>query len=197
MSIFARLYDMTVRGSAKPQAERYLYALSTCESVFFPIPPDVMLAPMCMTQPDKALRFALWTTLFSVGGGLIGYMVGFFLFDWIRPWLETTGYWADYRQAVAWFERWGGWTVFVSAFTPIPYKLFTLSAGALSQNLPLFIFASLLGRGTRFMLVALILRWLGPKSLPHIKRWVNEIGWVTIAVLLIAIALSFFAGERI
>ncbi len=195
MGIFAGLYDMTVRGSAGPRAERYLYALSVCESTFFPIPPDVMLAPMCAVQPHRALRFALWTTVFSVGGGVIGYLAGFFLFDWIRPWLAATGHWADYQQAVAWFERWGGWSVFVSAFSPIPYKLFTLSAGALSQNLSVFVFASLLGRGTRFMLVALLLRRIGPQALPHVKRWANEIGWATVAILALALAVSFFSGE--
>ena len=195
MSIFRKLYDITIRGSESPKAERYLYTLSFCESVFFPIPPDVMLAPMCAVQPNRALRFALWTTLFSVVGGLLGYMVGFFLFDQIRPWLSETDYWADYQRAVVWFERWGGWTVFTAAFSPIPYKLFTLSAGVLSQNLIVFVIASLVGRGARFVLVALILRWVGPKSLPYIKSYITEIGWGIVSILLIAIVASFFLGE--
>ena len=157
---------------------------------FFPVPPDVMLAPMCAVAPKRALRLAFYTTLFSVLGGFLGYAIGFFLFDLIQTWLSHTRYWGDYNIARSLFDKWGGWAVFVSAFSPIPYKVFTFSAGVLEQNLLVFGVASLLGRGGRFILVALLSSWLGPKFLPHIERWIHVIGYVVaVAVLVIVIWL--------
>ena len=193
--MFHKIYTSMLRAAASPKAEPWLYTLSFCESSFFPIPPDVMLAPMCAVTPHRALRFAALTTLFSVLGGFFGYIIGFFLFDWIQPWLATTAYWDDFLTAEKWFDKWGVWVVLVAAFSPVPYKMFTISAGVMAQNLLAFGLTSLVGRGARFMLVALLLRWLGPKILPHIGRWVNAIGWATVAALAVAIVIAALTGE--
>ena len=131
-------------------APRYLAGLSFAESSFFPIPPDVMLAPMCLAQPAKAMHFALLTTVASVLGGLAGWMIGYFAFDAIEPWLRTSSYWGAYQTAQAWFGRWGFWAVLLAGFSPIPYKVFTIAAGVAAMSLLPFVLASILGRGGRF-----------------------------------------------
>ena len=188
--MFNRIYQYILDRISHPHAEKYLYGLSFCESSFFPVPPDIMLAPMCAVSPQHAIRYGLWTTFFSVLGGLLGYAIGFFFFALFNEWLMQSNYWEDYLKAVSLFQDWGGFAVFVSAFSPIPYKVFTVSAGVLEQNLFIFATASVLGRGLRFMLVALLLRWMGPKVLPYIERWVPTIGWLTVILLAIAIIWS-------
>ena len=125
--------------------------LSFAESSFFPIPPDVMLAPMSMAKPAKAWRFALLTTLASVAGGLLGYLIGFYAFELIQPLVGDGGHYHDaFERGKAWFDKWGVWAVFLAGFSPIPYKIFTITAGVLSMALLPFVLASTIGRGARF-----------------------------------------------
>jgi len=124
--------------------------MSFAESFFFPVPPDVMLAPMCLVNPRRAWNFALLTTITSVVGGIVGYAIGHFALDLILPWLQESHYWPAYQTSVEWFNRWGFWAVFVASFSPIPYKIFTIAAGALSLALLPFLLASIVGRGMRF-----------------------------------------------
>jgi membrane protein YqaA with SNARE-associated domain len=123
----------------------YLGGMSFVESSFFPVPPDVMLAPMCLAQPHRAWRLALLTTLASVAGGFLGYSIGYFAIDTLLPWLQESRYWPAYQKAVDWFGDWGFWAVFIAGFSPIPYKVFTIAAGALSMALLPFTLASLSG----------------------------------------------------
>ncbi len=176
--------------SSRAAADKYLFALSFAESSFFPVPPDVLLAPMCAVRPQRAMYLAAMTTLFSVGGGVAGYALGYFAFDLITPWLEGGAFWERYETAAAWFDEWGAAVVFIAGFSPIPYKVFTLGAGALGQNLAVFVVASLAGRGARFFLVALLLKWAGPRVLPVIERRIEVYGWLALAALvLLALAL--------
>lgn len=183
MKIFSRLYDKTLSLAGHKKAEKYLYTLSFLESSFFPIPPDVMLMPMSLARPNKALKFALFTTVASVIGGLFGYFIGFMLFDIITPWLHKFHYWDAYQKAIAWFDIWGIWLVLVAGFSPIPYKIFTIAAGALSLSLLPFVIMSALGRGMRFFLVAYLTATYGIKIEPLIKQYVELIGWITVALL--------------
>ena len=106
-------------------AERYLAGMSFAESVFFPVPPDVMLAPMSLAQPDKAWRFASFTTIASVIGGILGYLLGFWLFEpVVEPLIAQMGWQAKFDTALSWFENYGVWVVFLAGFSPIPYKVF-------------------------------------------------------------------------
>ncbi len=188
MRPFAYLYEHVMRWVTHPFANRYLAALSFAESSFFPIPPDVMLAPMALARPDKAMHLALLTTVASVLGGVFGYLIGYFAIDLLIPWLRETHYWPTYLLAQGWFERWGIWVIFVAGFTPIPYKLFTISAGALGLSFAPFIIGSLIGRGLRFFLVAGLLGWLGPRMEPKIRQYIEWLGWVTVILSLLAIS---------
>ena len=135
MKIFSALYDRALRWAAHPHAERYLVGLSFAESSFFPIPPDVMLAPMTLAQPKRGWRFAILTTAASVIGGLAGYAIGWLALDAIEPLLRSLGYWDSYTRSTEWFVTWGFLAVLVAGFSPIPYKVFTISAGALHMLL--------------------------------------------------------------
>ena len=174
--------------SRRPAAPRYLAALSFAESSFFPVPPDVMLVPMTLARPERGLWLAFVTTLASVAGGLAGYLIGYLALELVEPLLRSGGYWGELLTARDWFERWGLWIVFVAGFSPIPYKVFTLSAGALAMPLLPFLAASAVGRGLRFFLLAGLVSRLGPRVEPLIRRYIEWIGWGLVA-LLAAIAM--------
>jgi len=190
--MFQKLYDKALQWSKHRHAAKYLCALSFAESSFFPIPPDVMLAPMALSQPDKAMRFALLTTVASVLGGMLGYLIGFFMFDSISPWLQTTHYWEGYLTARSWFEQWGFWAVFVAGFSPIPYKVFTIAAGALSMVFLPFVLASIIGRGGRFFLVAMLLAAGGEKLEAKLREYMDRLGWATVALVVIGAGIYKF-----
>ncbi len=183
--MFQKLYDKALVWAKHRHAEKYLCALSFAESSFFPIPPDVMLAPMALAQPKKAFRLALLTTLFSVLGGMLGYAIGFFMFDTFSPWLQETHYWDKYLIAESWFKEWGFWAVFIAGFSPIPYKVFTIAAGALQMFFIPFILASLVGRGARFFLVAMLIAAGGEKLESKLRQYMDIIGWVVVGLVVI------------
>ncbi len=187
MRLFRPLYERAMAWARHPMATRYLAALSFAESSFFPIPPDVMLIPMAAARPRRGLYYALVTTLASVVGGVFGYLIGMFALDALAPWLQTTHYWDSYLEVRDWFEQWGVWLVLVAGFSPIPYKLFTLSAGALSLAFLPFVAASAIGRGARFFLVAALISWLGPRVEPLVRRYIEWLGWATVGLLGVAI----------
>ncbi len=190
MRLFSPLYARAMRWARHRHAPAYLGTLSFAESSFFPVPPDVMLAPMCLARPERAWSFALLTTLTSVAGGLAGYAIGHFAFEAIAPWLQTTHYWPAYQTAVGWFGAYGFWAVFIAGFSPIPYKVFTLAAGALSMALAPFVLASLIGRGARFYLVAGLMKWGGAGMEAALHRYVDRLGWATLALVLAGLLLT-------
>jgi membrane protein YqaA with SNARE-associated domain len=187
MKIFSLLYRHTMQWSRHPKAPWFLGAMSFAESSFFPIPPDVMLAPMCLANPKRAWWYAALTTATSVLGGLFGYLIGFYAFSWIEPFLRDSHYWDSYQTAVAWFGTWGFWAVFVAGFSPIPYKVFTIAAGAMSMALLPFVLASTIGRGLRFFLVAGLMAWGGEKMEAALHKYVDRLGWITVGLVGIAI----------
>ena len=195
MKLFSPLYARAMRWSRHRHAPWYLGAVSFTESSFFPIPPDVMLAPMSLANPARAWRFAWITTLASVAGGLFGYAIGYFAFDAIEPWLRTSQYWDSYQAAVTWFERWGFWAVFIAGFSPIPYKVFTIAAGALSMALLPFTLASLIGRGGRFFLVAGLMKWGGARMEALLYRYVDRLGWATVGLVAIGAIIYQWVGK--
>lgn len=194
MKLFAPLYERVLSWSRHPQAERYLALMSFAESSFFPIPPDVMLAPMCLAERRRAWRFAAVTTVASLFGGILGYAIGFFLFDSIEPWLRESHYWAAYVKGREWFDQWGVWAVFIAGFSPIPYKIFTLSAGVAVLNLPGFIVASLVGRGARFFLVAALIVAGGDRMATALPHYVERIGWTVVGLAVVAWGYSQIAS---
>ena len=189
MKIFSALYARTLQWSRHRHAPWYLGAMSFAESSFFPVPPDVMLAPMCLANPPRAWWLALLTTLTSVLGGLFGYAIGMFAFDLILPWLQHSSYWPAYQTAQAWFRDWGFWAVFVAGFSPIPYKVFTIAAGTLSMALLPFTLASLIGRGARFFLVAALMAWGGARMEALLHRYVDRLGWGLVVLVAVGVVL--------
>ena len=194
MKIFGPLYDRVIEWSRHRFAERYLAVLSFAESSFFPIPVDVMLAPMCLAQLDKAWRFAFIATVFSVLGGLAGYAIGWGAFESIEPWLAESKYWGAYETSRDWLARYGFWVIFVAGFSPIPYKVFTIAAGVAALNLPAFFIGSMIGRGARFFLVAGLLVWGGERLESRLRQYVERIGWAVVALVAIVIAWFMVRG---
>ena len=187
--MFKKLYDKVIQLSKHRHATKYLAALSFSESSFFPVPPDVMLAPMVLAQQEKAWRLALITTIASVLGGMLGYAIGYFLFDMVQPWLEGTHYWSKYQLAEQWFKDWGFWAIFIAGFSPIPYKVFTIAAGTLSMLFLPFVFASFFGRGARFFLVAGLLAWGSERFESKLRQYMDIIGWFVVVLLVVALGV--------
>ncbi len=189
MRLFSTLYERAMRWARHQHAQRYLVGLSFAESSFFPIPPDVMLMPMSLANPKRALWFAGITTLASVLGGVFGYLIGVFAFDMVEPLLHSAGYYPKYLQAKAWFDEWGFWAVFLAGFSPIPYKVFTITAGAISMAIAPFVIASLIGRGGRFFLVAMLMAWGGERMEKILHKYVDRLGWLIVALVIITILI--------
>jgi membrane protein YqaA with SNARE-associated domain len=185
MRLFSIFYEKMLFWSRHPHAPYYLGAVSFIESSLFPIPPDVMLAPMSLARPDRAIWYATITTLTSVVGALFGYIIGMFFFHWVGPLLKQFGYWPAYQQVQTWFGHWGGWVIFIAGFSPIPFKLFTIAGGALHMSLLPFIVGSFFGRGLRFYLVAILMRYGGKHIDRILKRSIDWIGWIVVGLLIV------------
>jgi membrane protein YqaA with SNARE-associated domain len=180
-----RLYHWVLSWSEHPQATWALFALAFAESSFFPIPPDILLIALCLGRPDRSLWYALVTTVGSVTGGLGGYWIGSSVFDALgRPILEFYGLMDRYGDVQTLYRQYDVWAVGIAGLTPIPYKVFTVTAGAFKISLPGFLVASVVGRGLRFGLVAAVLRIWGEPAREFLDR---HLGILTIvfAVLLV------------
>ena len=195
MTIFAPLYALVLRWSRHRHAERYLAAMSFAESSFFPIPVDVMLAPMVLAKLSRWFRLAMIATVFSVLGGLAGYAVGYGLFDSIEPWLRESHYWGAFETSRDWFAEYGVLIVFVAGFSPIPYKVFTIAAGAAALSLPGFFFASLVGRAARFFLVAGLVRLGGEQFEASLSKHIERVGWAVVVLAAALIAWLMLRGQ--
>ncbi len=187
MKFFSSLYARAMQWARHPRAPWYLGGLSFAESSFFPVPPDVMLAPMSLARPDRAWWFALITTLASVVGGIAGYFIGLWAFDFIEPLLHDLGYYEKYLQVRSWFDDWGFWAIFIAGFSPIPYKIFTITAGVISMSFFPFVIASLIGRGGRFSLVAALMAWGGKPMEEKLHKYMDLIGWSVVVVVIVAV----------
>ncbi len=194
MSIFKKTYTKTIELSAKPAASFYLFLLSFTEASFFVVPPDVMLAPMCLAQPKRIWKLTLIAILGSVLGGVLGYFIGMYGFNLVQPYIEQYGYQNHYDLALQWFADWGFWAIFIAAVTPIPYKIFTIAAGVLMMNLPLFLIASFLGRGLRLFGVACFVKFFGERVDYFIQRYINQLGWFITGIIGIVIIFEFLTN---
>jgi len=193
--MFLRLYDWVIALSAHRRAPAFLAALSFAESSVFPIPPDVMLIPMCLARPRKSWQYAALCTLFSVLGGMAGYLIGKLAFGWIEPWLMDSSYAGTFTSAVAAFEIWGFWYILLAGFTPIPYKIFTISAGVVGMPFLAFIGGSVVGRGGRFFLVAALIRLGGEKLATRMRKYIDLIGWIMIVLAVLVFAAMKMHGS--
>jgi membrane protein YqaA with SNARE-associated domain len=187
--MFLGLYDKTIELAAHRKAPAWLSVLSFTESSFFPIPPDVMLIPMCLAKPARSWHYAFLCSVFSVLGGMAGYLIGKLAFDWIEPWLIHSSYADAYFYAVAAFDEWGFWYILLAGFTPIPYKIFTICAGVVGMPFLIFVVGSICGRGGRFFLVAGLIRLGGEKFANRMRRHIDVIGWVVLAAAVVVFIL--------
>lgn len=190
MRLFEPIYARVMRWSAHPRAPWMLGGLSFAESTFFPVPPDVMLIPMTLARPHRGMRLAALCTAASVIGGLFGWLIGYFAFDLIEPWLRSTGHFDTYLQARAYFVQYGFWVILLAGFSPIPYKIFTISAGVMAMPLLPFLLGSVIGRGGRFFLVAGLIVLGGERMEQRIRRHVEWLGWGAVALVAAALIVA-------
>jgi membrane protein YqaA with SNARE-associated domain len=190
--LFGKLYERTMQLAAHKHAERYLAGISMIESIFFPVPTALMVAPMAVARPERAVSIAVIATLASVFGGIFGYLIGYYAIQLVEPLIQSAGYWDKYQIALQWFGEWGFWAVIVAGFSPIPFKLFTISAGALTMPLLPFLFAALIGRAGQFFLVSMSMAWAGPKFEPLVLKYIEWLGWGSVALLVVAYLLKTY-----
>jgi membrane protein YqaA with SNARE-associated domain len=179
-----RLYDWCIAASGKPHASWIMGAVSFVESSFFPIPPDVMLIPMSLARPDRAYFYATLCTLTSVAGGVLGYVIGAFLYDSVGLWLMQLYGYGDkieaFREAYA---EWGAWIILLKGMTPIPYKIVTIASGFAAYPILPFILLSFVARGMRFYLLAFLLNRYGPQARIMLEERLGF--WVTVGAVVL------------
>ena len=203
MKIFSYLYEVCIQLAKHPRAPWFLCINSFIESVFWPIPPDVMLAPMCLAKPQRAWHYAALTTGTSVLGAICGYYLGYFIYD---PYIADFIAWLNYTEAMQTVRHWyvmeyGILMIFVGAFTPVPYKVIAITSGVVAAEsmastgsagmitILNFVLVSLVGRGMRFFLEAGIIKWGGERMEKALRRYVDRIGWA--CIILIAVYLVY------
>lgn len=180
-----RLYDWVVSWADRPSGPAALFGIAAAESVVFPIPPDVLLVPLCLGRPRKAFRLALLCTAGSVVGALAGYWVGSSLYDTVgRPIIEMYGYASEYEAVGRMYRDNLVLSLGAAGFTPIPYKVFTIAAGGFRVPVGAFLVVSAVSRAARFFLVAGLLRVFGEPIRGFVDRWFNLLTLV-FAVLLV------------
>ena len=176
-----RLYDWVLRWADTRYGPHALALLALIESSVFPIPPDPLLMALCLGASKKSLRFAGIATAASVVGGVVGYWIGAALWDTVSDifFAYVPGVTPERFVSVqALYVRWDFWAVFVAGLTPIPYKVFTISAGVFSIHFPTFVLASVLSRGLRFFLVAVLIYRFGDSMRSFIDRYFNRLTWI-------------------
>jgi membrane protein YqaA with SNARE-associated domain len=183
--MFKRLYQWILSLAESPNAPFALAAVAFAESSFFPIPPDVILIPMSLAAPRRALRYAAIATIASVAGGMVGYGIGALLYDTLGQWLIQLYGYADRMAALKeTYAHWGAMVILVKGLTPIPFKLVTIVSGLLGYNFALFVALSVVTRGARFFLLAGALNWFGdPLRIALERHFALFLGLIAITII--------------
>ncbi len=187
MKLFKKLYDWVLHWAETPYGPMALFLLALAESSFFPIPPDPLLIALCLGAIKKSWRFALYASVASVLGGVLGYLIGYavwdlvdsFFFNYVPGFTESI-----FQKVMANFHAHGFWYVFSAGFTPIPYKVFTIASGVFRLNFLLFLIASTISRSLRFFLEAGLLRKFGPNIKSFIEKYFNWLALLFFILLL-------------
>mgnify|MGYP006194085921 CR=1 FL=1 len=190
MKLFGPLYARTMAWARHPRAPALLGLISFAEAVVFPVPPEVMLAPMSLAQPLRAFRFATISLLGSLAGAVLGYALGHFAYELVKPMFEALG-WIDkideqvaYLRDIAEQSPWKAfWILVLAGFTPIPLKIFTWASGIVGVPMLPFMASMLVGRGKRVYLVALAIRLGGARAEAALNRYIEPVGWIATALL--------------
>jgi membrane protein YqaA with SNARE-associated domain len=176
MRFFRRLYNWILHWAETPYGPIVLFFLALAESSFFPIPPDPLLIALCLGALKKSWRFALITSIASVLGGMLGYLIGYAAWEPVAPFFfkYVPGFTeANFQKIMVHYQDSGFWYVFMAGFTPIPYKIFTIASGVFKLNFPLFVLASAISRSLRFFLFAGLFRRFGPEIKSFIDKYFN------------------------
>jgi membrane protein YqaA with SNARE-associated domain len=183
-----RAYSRVLALAIRPHAPWWLAGVAFAESSFFPVPPDALLIPMAMARPERAWRLALICTVSSVLGGILGYYIGYALFDVLaQPLIRAYHYEASFERFRETYAQWGLWVILIKGLTPIPYKIVTIASGAAKFNFGVFVAASVATRGARFFLVAGLLRVFGAPVKDFIERRLT----LVTSLLALGIVLGF------
>ncbi len=203
MKLFGPLYERTLVWSRHRRAPALLTGLSFAEAVVFPVPPEVMLAPMSLSQPDRAFWFATLSLLGSLAGAMLGYALGHFAYELIKPlfaalgWIERIDAQVAYLREVAAQSPWKAfWILVIAGFTPIPLKVFTWAAGIVGVPFLPFMASMAVGRGKRVYLVALAIRLGGVRAEAALRRFIEPIGWMAMALLGAAVAWLVWRAQQ-
>ncbi|TZF91321.1 YqaA family protein [Cognatilysobacter lacus] len=198
MKLFAPLYDRAIGWASHPHAERYLAALSFLEAIIFPVMPEVMLAPMCVAQPRRAFRYAALSLSFSMIGAVVGYYLGHYAFEAVKPFFASIGLLPKIESAISAMQArmaqspWGVfWLLVGGGFAPIPMKIFTWASGIVGVPMLQYLLAMALGRGKRVFLLAIVIRAGGERAAAALRRYIEPIGWA--AMLLLVAAIGWLA----
>ncbi|MGE3245667.1 MAG: YqaA family protein [Beijerinckiaceae bacterium] len=192
--MFKRLYHWTLAQAESKHAVPTLAAISFAESSFFPIPPDVILVPMSLAQPKKAWYYAGVCTIASVLGGIVGYAIGYLLYETVGQWLiGLYGYAQKVDALRAFYGEWGWAFILVKGVTPIPYKLVTIVSGLLEYNFFLFVLLSLVTRGARFFLLAGLLHKFGDP----IRQLLDRHFAVFMGLIIFFIVFGFWLAAKV
>ena len=194
MKLFGPIYERALAWARNPHAPALLTGLSFAEAVFFPVPPEVMLAPMALSQPRRAFRFASLSLLGSLAGALLGYALGHYAYELVKPlfvslgWIDRIDAQVEYLRGIAADSPWKTfWILVLAGFTPIPLKFFTWASGIVGVPLLPFMASMAVGRGKRVYLVAAAIRLGGERAEAALHRWIEPLGWIATALLLAGI----------
>ncbi|MCP3899892.1 MAG: DedA family protein [Desulfobacteraceae bacterium] len=188
-----KMYDWVLQWAERPGGTWALFIIAFCESSFFPIPPDVLLIALAVGAPKKSYKFAIVCSVGSVLGACLGYFIGWQFMDLIGSKIINFYHLTDKVDYIAaLYKEWDAWAVSIAGFTPIPYKLFTISAGAFAINFPIFVIASAASRTLRFVLVGSLIYFFGPSIQSFIDKYFNILA-IVFTILLIAgfVAIRF------
>lgn len=201
MKLFKPLYEAALRWAAHPRAEPLLAGLSFIEAIIFPVMPEVMLGPMVLARPQRWARYATVSLVCSVLGALVGYALGHYAFEAVRPvlaslgWLERIDAQVVELRAIAMESPWTAfWLLVVAGFLPIPLKIFTWASGIVGVPLLPFIASMVVGRGKRVYLLAGVIRLAGPRAEAALHRWIEWIGWALVILVIMVIAYFKFVS---
>lgn len=185
MGKLRELYDWVLHWAETPYGSWALFLLAFAESSFFPIPPDVLLIALAVSIPSKAFRYALICSFGSVLGGIFGYVIGYQFMELIGfGILNFYGLTEKYESVAELYNRYNAWAVGIAGFTPIPYKVFTISAGAFKINFPVFMLASVVSRSARFFIVGGLIYIFGVQIRSFIDRYFNILAVIFVLLLI-------------
>ena len=202
MKLFGPLYERALAWARHPKAPALLTGLSFAEAIVFPVMPEVMLAPMCLSQPKRGFWFATLSLAGSLAGAVVGYLLGHYAYELVRPLLENLG-WLDRIDAqvaslreITALSPWKAfWLLVIAGFTPIPLKIFTWASGIVGVPMLPFLAAMFVGRGKRVFLVALAIRLGGERAEKALHRYIEPIGWSALALLVVLISWLLLRGH--